>query len=444
MKDLSFKHIGSLAVPAIVSGITEPILSATDAAVVGNIPVNATEALAAVGVVGALLSTLIWVLAQTRSAIATIVAQNLGAGKINSLKGFPGQAIVFNVSLGIIVLLITSVFVEEIFGLLNASGLVLEYSTRYYNIRVWGFPFTLFVFAVFGVFRGLQNTFYPMIVAGSGALINIVLDFVFVFGLGPIPAMGIEGAAWASLMAQILMAIAVLWLYILKTPLNLNLGKSLHFEIRRLLSMTWHLILRSLALNAVLILAVREANAISPQAMAAHTIAINIWLFSAFFIDGFGAAGNLIGGKLLGAKRYYDLWVLTKKVNGYNLIVAGFLMLVGGLTYVPLGRVFAQDPVVLPQFYGVFFILVLIQPFNALAFTLDAIFKGLGEMAFLRNSLFIAAIFGFGPWILLTHYYNWGLKGIWWALLAWIVCRALILMFKYRKDYYPLALTMKN
>ena len=253
MKDLSFKHIGSLAVPAIISGITEPILSATDAAVVGNIPVNATEALAAVGVVGALLSTLIWVLAQTRSAIATIVAQNLGAGKIKSLKGFTGQAIVFNVCLGIVVLLITSVFVKEIFGLLNASGLVLEYSMNYYNIRVWGFPFTLFVFAVFGVFRGLQNTFYPMIVAGSGALINIVLDFVFVFGLGPIPAMGIEGAAWASLIAQILMALAVLWLYILKTPLNLNLGKQLHFEIRRLLNMTGHLILRSLALNAVLI-----------------------------------------------------------------------------------------------------------------------------------------------------------------------------------------------
>ena len=444
MKDLSFKHIQSIALPAIVSGITEPILSATDAAVVGNIPVNATEALAAVGVVGALLSTLIWVLAQTRSAIATIVAQNLGAGKVKELSSFPGQAILFNVGLGIIILLITSVFVEEIFGMLNASGVVLEYSLRYYNIRVWGFPFTLFVFGVFGVFRGLQNTIYPMIVASSGAVINIVLDFVFVFGLGPIPAMGIEGAAWASLIAQMLMAIAVLILFLSKTSLSLNLGRGFHFEISRLLSMTWHLIWRSLALNAVLITAVREANAISPQAMAAHTIAINVWLFSAFFIDGFGAAGNLIGGKLLGAKRYYDLWALTKKVNGYNLIVAALLMILGGLTYVPLGRLFVQDPQVLPLFYSVFFLLVLIQPFNALAFSLDAIFKGLGEMAFLRNSLFIAAIFGFGPFIIAAHYYRWGLKGIWWALLAWLICRALVLILKFKNDYYPLAIQEQN
>jgi Na+-driven multidrug efflux pump len=199
-----------------------------------------------------------------------------------------------------------------------------------------------------------------------------------------------------------------------------------------------------LALNAVLITAVREANAISPQAMAAHTIAINVWLFSAFFIDGFGAAGNLIGGKLLGAKRYYDLWVLTKKVNGYNLIVAALLMILGGLTYVPLGRLFVQDPQVLPLFYSVFFLLVLIQPFNALAFSLDAIFKGLGEMAFLRNSLFIAAIFGFGPFIIAAHYYRWGLKGIWWALLAWLICRALVLILKFKNDYYPLAIQEQN
>jgi MATE family multidrug resistance protein len=440
MNDLSFRNIRSLALPAIISGITEPILSATDAAVVGNMPVNPTEALAAVGVVGTLLSTLIWVLAQTRSAIATIVAQNLGAGKVKALSGFPGQAIVFNVGLGILVLVFTTLFVEEILGLLKAQGLVLEYSISYYNIRIWGFPFTLFIFAVFGVFRGLQNTFYPMIVAASGALINIVLDLALVYGFGPIPAMGIEGAAWASLIAQGLMALAVFVLYLRKTPLTLSLGRSVHFEIKRLLNMTWHLIWRSLALNAVLIWAVREANAISPQAMAAHTIAINVWLFSAFFIDGFGAAGNLIGGKLLGAKRHYDLWVLTKKINGYNLWVAGFLMLLGGLTYLPLGRLFVQDPEVLPQFYGVFFILILIQPFNALAFTLDAVFKGLGEMAFLRNSLFIAAIAGFTPFILAAHYLNWGLKGVWWALWAWIVCRALVLIIKFRKDYYSLAI----
>ena len=87
--DISFKRIQQLALPAIIAGIAEPILSSTDAAVVGNISEFGTESLAAVGIVGSFLSTIIWVLAQTRSAISAIISQNLGAGNLKSLKFFP-------------------------------------------------------------------------------------------------------------------------------------------------------------------------------------------------------------------------------------------------------------------------------------------------------------------------------------------------------------------
>ncbi len=119
--DISFKRIQHLAIPAIISGIAEPVLSATDAAVVGNIQEFGIESLAAVGIVGSFLSALIWILAQTRSAISTIVAQNLGAGKISELKNFPAQAIYFNIALSIIVLFSTYFFVEEIFSMMNAD-----------------------------------------------------------------------------------------------------------------------------------------------------------------------------------------------------------------------------------------------------------------------------------------------------------------------------------
>ncbi|NND63607.1 MAG: MATE family efflux transporter, partial [Flavobacteriaceae bacterium] len=194
--DISFKRIQQLAIPAILSGIAEPILSSTDAAVVGNIEGYGTEALAAVGIVGSFLSMLIWILAQSRSAISAIVSQNLGAGKIKDLQNFPAQAIYFNIALSIVVLFSTYFFVEEIFTLLNAEGIILQYSIEYYDIRVWGFPFTLFTFAVFGLFRGLQNTFWPMTIATTGALINIGLDFALVYGIdGYIAEMGIKGAA---------------------------------------------------------------------------------------------------------------------------------------------------------------------------------------------------------------------------------------------------------
>lgn len=438
--DISFKRIQQLAIPAIIAGIAEPILSSTDAAVVGNMETYSIESLAAVGIVGSFLSMLIWILGQTRSAIATIIAQNLGAGKIEDIKSLPAQAIFFNILLSLLVLGSTYFFVEDIFSFFNAEGLVLGLSIDYYNIRVWGFPLTLFTFAVFGIFRGLQNTFWPMLVAASGAIINIGLDFLLVYGVeGVIPSLGVEGAAWASLISQAIMAIMALIFLLSKTKTSLKLEFPLHPEINRLISMSLNLFVRSFSLNVALVLAVREATSLGTEFVAAHTIAANIWLFTAFFIDGYGAAGNVLSGRLLGAKDYQSLWTLTKRVNLYNLIVCASLMVVAATFYKYSGRIFSQETDVLTAFYSVFFIVILMQPLNSIAFTLDAIFKGLGEMAYLRNTLLIATFIGFVPMIYIGKHFGLGLQGIWIAFVVWMALRALILVFKYRNKYYALA-----
>ncbi len=437
--DISFKRIQQLAIPAIISGIAEPVLSATDAAIVGNIPEFGMESLAAVGIVGSFLSALIWILAQTRSAISTIVSQNLGAGKLKDLQNFPAQAIYFNIALSIIVLFSTYFFVEEIFSMMNASGIVLDFSIDYYNIRVWGFPLTLFTFAVFGIFRGLQNTFWPMIIAAVGAGLNIGLDFALVYGIdGIIEPLGIKGAAWASLISQFSMAVIAFVFLMKKTNISLKLRFPLHHEIRRLVSMSLNLFLRSVALNTALILATREAAALGNEYIAAHTIAFNIWIFTAFFLDGYGAAGNILSGKLLGERNFKSLWELTKKVNIYNIIVASVLVLVGLILYEPVGFLFNKDEKVLSVFYGMFFMVLISLPLNAIAFTFDSIFKGLGEMGYLRNVLLGATIFGFIPMLYFSKYMDWGLLGIWIAMNVWVAYRGVALIIKFRRKYIPL------
>lgn len=438
--NISFKRIQQLAIPAIIAGIAEPVLSSTDAAVVGNIAEFGTESLAAVGIAGTFLSALIWILGQTRSAISAIVSQNLGAGNIANLKNFPGQAVFFNVALSVLIIIPAIFFVKEIFQLLNAEGMVLDLSVDYFNIRVWGFPLTLFTFAVFGLFRGLQNTFWPMVIAAVGATLNIGLDFALVYGIPNfIEPMGVVGAAWASLIAQFIMAMLAFIFLMKKTDISLKLRFPLHPEIARLVIMSLNLFLRSVALNTALILATREATSLGKEYIAAHTIALNIWLFTAFFIDGYGAAGNILGGKLLGEKNYSALLQLTKRVNLYNLGIAALLVLVGLILYKPLGLLFNKDPEVLSLFYGIFFMVLISLPLNALAFTFDAIFKGLGEMGYLRNVLLGATLFGFIPALYISLYFDLGLLGIWIALITWVAYRAVALIIKFRRKYYPLA-----
>ena len=437
--EITFRSVNRLAIPATIAGIAEPVLSITDTAIVGNIPENGLESLAAVGIVGSFLSMLIWILGQTRSAISAIISQNLGAGKLNSVKELPAQAIFFNLALSFLILGATIFIVEEIFLLLNASGKILEYCIAYYNIRVWGFPLTLFTFAVMGIFRGLQNTYWPMMIATVGALLNILLDFLFVYGVkGLIPAMHLEGAAWASLIAQGVMAIMAFALLIRKTDIRLYPRLPLHPELRRLVLMSFNLFVRAIALNVALILAVREATDLGDRYIGAHTIAINLWLFAAFFIDGYAAAGNILGGRLLGARDYNGLWMLSRKITTYGVLISMGLMLVGFTFYEPLGRLFSNEEIVLQAFYSIFFIVILSLPINSIAFVFDGLFKGMGEMRYLRNVLIAATFFGFVPLVYLGKYLEWGLYGIWGAFTVWMVMRGGALVWKFRKKFYPL------
>ncbi len=433
------KKINSLAVPAIIAGIAEPVLSITDTAVVGNIPVNGLESLAAVGIVGSFLSMLIWILGQTRSAISALISQYLGAEKLDEIKTLPAQAIFFNILLSVLVLLSTIFIIEEIFMLLNASGKILEYCISYYSIRVWGFPLTLFVFAVMGIFRGLQNTFYPMMIAIVGASLNILLDFILVYGIeGVIAPMYLEGAAWASLIAQAVMAVIALVLLVRKTDIRLVPRFPVHPELKNLVFMSLNLFVRAIALNAALILAVREATDLGDRYIGAHTIAINLWLFAAFFIDGYAAAGNIMGGRLLGARDYNGLWRLAKKVTKYGAYVCGLLMVLAFLFYDDVGTIFSNDRSVLTTFNAIFFLVILGLPVNMVAFVLDGIFKGLGEMKFLRNVLLAATFLGFVPVLFFTKFMGWGISGIWIAFLVWMAIRGGALVWKFRVKFRPL------
>ena len=436
---ISFKNISRLAIPALISGVSEPILSLTDTAIVGNIDVNATESLAAVGIVGAFISMLIWVLGQTRSAISSIVSQYLGANQLEEVKNLPAQAIFIITSLSIIIIFATFPFAEHIFKLYNASDLILDYSVDYYRIRVFGFPFTLFTIAVFGAFRGLQNTYYPMIIAIIGASANIILDFIFVYGIdGYMNPMNIKGAAYASVIAQFLMALFAAYFMIKKTSIPLLISFPFNKEIKRFILMILNLFVRTLALNVTLYYASAFATSYGKQYIAAYTIAINLWFLGAFIIDGYASAGNILSGKLFGAKDYKLLMQLNNKLIKYGIVIGIILAISGGLIYYPLGALFTKDPKVLKEFYNVFWLVLAMQPICAVAFIFDSVFKGLGRMKFLRNVLLFATFVVFIPIIFWLDNLGYKLYAIFIAIAFWMIARGIPLLYEFRRKFaYP-------
>ena len=438
--NIHFKNINKLAIPALIAGIAEPLLSITDTAIIGNMESNATESLAAVGIVGAFISMLVWVFGQVRSAISSIISQYVGAHKLEEVNDLPVQATAIVLLGSFLVLAISYPFATQIFEFYNATGMILDSAVMYFKIRIFGFPFSLFVFAIFGTFRGLQNTYYPMLIAITGALLNIVLDIVLVYGIeGIIAPMHIEGAAYASVLSQFVMAGIAASLLVKKTSISLKVQLPFNKEIKRMLGMISNLFIRTIALNVALYFGTSYATSYGKEYIAAYTIGLNIWFLGAFMIDGYSSAGNILSGKLLGAKDYQTLLKLSRKLTKYGFIIGGCLTIFGGLFYESIGTVFTKDPVVLEKFYASFWIILAMQPLCAITFIFDGMYKGMGEMKILRNLLLLSTGVVFIPVLLVFDAFDYKLHAIWIAFTCWIVVRGFPLILLFRWKFIPLA-----
>jgi len=247
--------------------------------------------------------------------------------------------------------------------------------------------------------------------------------------------MHLRGAAYASLAAQAVMLVMALWFFFKKTPFNLKLSFNINPQLKGLLIMAANLFVRTAALNFAIYLATSYATGYGKYYIAAQSILMNIWLFFSFFIDGYANAGNAISGRLLGSRDYKNLWELSKKLSKYSVIIALILMGICGLFYDEIGLIFNKETGVLMLFSSVFWIVLLMQPVNAIAFMFDGIFKGLGEAKYLRNVLLVATFLGFWPTLFIADYFGLKLHAIWIAFFVWMLIRSGALVIQFRRKY---------
>jgi len=279
-----------------------------------------------------------------------------------------------------------------------------------------------------------------MLIAIVGTIANIVLDVAFVYGVeGFIPAMYIKGAAYASVCAQLIMAILSVFYLLRKTEISLRPTFPFNKEIKTFIIMILNLFVRTLALNVTLYYASAFSTSYGKEYIAAYTIAINLWFLGAFIVDGYSSAGNILSGKLYGQKNYKTLVMLSNKLIKYGIVLGIAIAIIGGLLYYPIGNVFTNDPLVLEQFYSVFWIVLAMQPFCALAFIFDGVFKGLGKMKYLRNVLLFSTFAIFVPILFWLDSLDYKLYAIFIAITFWIIARGIPLIIKFRQQFLPLS-----
>lgn len=433
---LSTKEINKLAIPAILFNITEPLISLADIAIIGQIPESATEAQGGVGLAAGLIATLVWGFAQMRTSLSAIISRHFGSNQLNKIKTLVPQTFLLTIVIGIIIALSISYFYQPISNFLygNIELKTYFFSKDYFTIRSIGLPISLLIALFFGVFRGFQNTSWAMYISLIGGAVNIILDFALVLGIDNIiPPMGVSGAAWASVIAQSTMLICATICMYKYTPFNFNIQKKLSPYFNEMLKIFLNMFIRTMVLNIVFILSNRFANQYGKEQLAAYTIAYNIWIFTSFFIDGYSNAGNALAGKFLGENDNKKLKFLGKKLLKINVKIAFVLMILYSISYFNIGYFFNNDKKVIVFFQSIFWIVIIAQPFNSIAFTFDGLYKGLGRAVELRNTLIYATFLVFAPLLFILDFIRPGLHSIWIALSGWMIFRGLSLYFKFNK-----------
>jgi putative MATE family efflux protein len=421
------REIGALAFPALGALAADPLVSMVDTAFVGRL---GTIPLGALGVNAALFTLAFVVFNFVAYGTTPRVARAMGRGDAEGAGQVAVQALVLAAVAGVGAMIVLLAGADLLLTMMGATGELRDPARAYLRIRALAGPAVLVIMAGHGIFRGFQDTRTPMIVTLGLNVVNLVLDPILIFGLG----WGIEGAAWATVVAQ---WVGALWfLALLAGPRRALLGTSLRLprpaELLPFLRVGGELVLRTFALIGTLTVAAAVATRLGPAQVAGHQVAIQLWLLLALVVDAVAVAAQALVARYRGEGDPGVLRQVTNRLLAWGAAtgVVLALLFLGLAPWLP--RIFTDDPDTLTQVGRIMLFVVWMQPLNALVFVWDGIYMGLEAFRFLAAQMLLSA--GVGVAVLLAVLpLGWGLEGVWWGIVAMMLMRAVTLGVRYRR-----------
>ena len=413
-----------LAVPAFGALIAEPLFLLADSAIVGRI---GTTALGGLGVASQALTTLVSISIFLAYGTTAAVARQLGAGNRPAAirQGIDGLWLAG--AIGAVVLVAGWPLAPAVIHLFGASAGVSAGAVIYLRISLLGAPAMLAVLAGTGVLRGLQDTRTPLAVAVCANLVNIVLNAVLVLGLH----WGLAGSAWGTVIAQ--NAAAAVYLTVVARGAR-RAGVAFGPDragVRAAALAGAALVVRTISLQAVLVVTTAMAARMGDDAIAAHQIAFRLWVLLAFALDAIAIAGQAITGRYLGAGDVAGARAATRRMTGwgvaYGLVFGAALLAVRPF----LPEVFAVTPAVARLLLAVLLVVAVQQPVAGVVFVLDGVLIGAGDQNYLAL-VGLATMAVFAAAALYVHVTGGGLVALWLAYSVWMVARFVTLALRAR------------
>jgi MATE family multidrug resistance protein len=425
------RHILHLAWPIVLANSAVPLLGLVDTAVIGN--TGSTAELGAIGLGALIFSFVFWGFGFLRMGTTGFTAQASGKGDTAEVRATLARALLLSAGLGIGLILFQAPIGGAALQLLGATPEVESLTRSYFDIRIWAAPASLGTFSVLGSLIGLGRTRHVLATQFALNGLNMALDVLFAGVLG----WGVEGIALGTTVSEWLAFSFALWLLVRVLRKERADEEAwwprdrIHdaAKARALLAANADIMVRTLFLLLGFGWFTNQGAIFGNEILAANHVLLQIISLSAYLLDGYAHATEVLVGRAVGAARpdVFDRTVrLSTQMSGASAVALAVSILLVGPWVVGL----------LTDLSAVRDLATAVLPFTAAyvglsfaAFQLDGIFIGATATRDMRNASILSFLgFLLASWLLAPLAGN---VGLWSAFLLFVVLRAVALAIRY-------------
>jgi MATE family multidrug resistance protein len=368
-----------------------------------------------------------WLFGFLRMGTVALTAQALGAGDGLEQRAVLARALLIAGAIGAALIVLQWPLGWISYTLMGASDAVTQAARAYFFVRIWSSPITLANYAVLGWLIGVARTNLALALQVAINIVNIAATALFVLVLD----WGVAGAALGTMSAEavgLLMGL-LFALYVLRgnwrMPAAIVLDRK---KFMRMIAVNRDIMIRTAALTAAFAFFTAQSARSGDTTLAANAVLYNLFLVSAYFLDGFATAAEQLCGRATGARDPLAFRTAVKLAItwgfGFALAVSAVILTAGPhlialMTSSPDVRAQAQN----------FLIFAALAPLaGVLAFTFDGIYVGATWARDMRNLMLVSLVIYFVAWWALLPFGN---AGLWMALLILLAARGTLQALRY-------------
>lgn len=423
---LTHKRVLKIAVPIVLSNATVPILGAVDTGVVGQM--GQAAPIGAVGMGAVILATIYWIFGFLRMGTTGLAAQARGAGETAETGALLMRALLLGGAAGLF-FIVTQIWVFwGAFALSPASPEVESLTRDYLQIRIWGAPATIALYAVTGWLIAVERTRGVFILQVWMNGLNILLDLWFVLGLG----WGVEGVAIATLIAEWTGLALGLWLC--RDAFQGNQWRDWPrifdaVRLRRMMQVNTDIMIRSVLLTGAFTTFLFVGSDLGDVNLAANQVLLQFLEITAFALDGFAFSAEALVGSAVGARDRYQVRrasIMASQWGVGGALALGTMFYLAGPALIDL---MTTSPEVREAARDYLIWAALAPAIGVASWMFDGIYIGATWTRAMRNAMiqsvaiYVVALFVLVPTL--------GNHGLWAALMVLNIARGITLGWRY-------------